>query len=616
MLSSVVYSIELPYLGAILLGKSPLNFMSFQKPLRELYMTYFQERIHDERRIIISDCDLLIFEHDSTVKRKRSLIYSNFESIVDIQLLKLSFMISNTDYPQHKSVQAAFLPIGYEHQQRFHSLYTKINKSQYNILSRSTSCHPPLLLFVIRKPDLGSSSSLLDCHVFDLHRESTAFDLCCMMRKLIIQRTMSPTLSIKTTLIHTNDNNNEITKENRTKYLQRNRPMSTMEHRHIDNQSKKYKQNNHLPANVNSNDVAYLTTNCPRNLFSSSPLPINNVQHPLLFHDTSKVLSMNKDIHCMSSPCSTLKQRHFIKASSQIQDESDEIVNDLLNIVASEQIKNQISIKRQASFDRTSNSDGSTMNKKRYFHNKKRLTKSITAINNVPNQQKLNSMVDGQLFRPQILLNPYGDIGNYVPKFLRENITMRSSDSNENIFFRSPNGQLINGFIKLDFLPAKQNHEYNHINNNNNNNNNHYESTPCLDQDQNIYSLVQQLQNNQTKASINIHQINTNVSNKKLKSTDDDHRVPCILKSREDIINDTKVYPSTSNSNFHSLSSKFNISASKSKPKRVASFSIGDTELPIDYRQYLRHTDQGAYLYGEEQRQQQQSLEHSLGYFP
>jgi hypothetical protein len=54
------------------------------------------------------------------------------------------------------------------------------------------------------------------------------------------------------------------------------------------------------------------------------------------------------------------------------------------------------------------------------------------------------------------------------------------------------------------------------------------------------------------------------------------------------------------------------------KPKRVASFTIADKELPVDYRQYLRHTDQGDYLYGEEQhRQQQQStLEHSLGYFP
>ena len=59
--------------------------------------------------------------------------------------------------------------------------------------------------------------------------------------------------------------------------------------------------------------------------------------------------------------------------------------------------------------------------------------------------------------------------------------------------------------------------------------------------------------------------------------------------------------------------------SSSAKPRRVASFTLADTELPIDYRQYLRHTDQGVQLYGDEQhRQQQQSttLEHSLGYFP
>jgi hypothetical protein len=39
------------------------------------------------------------------------------------------------------------------------------------------------------------------------------------------------------------------------------------------------------------------------------------------------------------------------------------------------------------------------------------------------------------------------------------------------------------------------------------------------------------------------------------------------------------------------------------------------TELPVDYRQYLRHTDQGVYLYGEKQYPQT-TLEHSLGYFP
>ncbi|CAF0956353.1 unnamed protein product [Rotaria sordida] len=621
MPSQSVYSIDLPYFGAILLGKSPLNLRSFQKPLRELYISYYHERCHDQRRIIISNYDILIFEPNATIKDKRSFIYLNFESIVDIEILKLSIMINNTENQQYKQIQAAFLPIDnirkalcYEQQQRFHSLYSTINKTQYNLLLTSTSYHPPLLLFFIRKPGVGNSCSLIDCHVFDIHRESKAFDLCNMIRKLIIKRTMSPILSNRTTLIRTKDNDKEVKIEKRIKYLERNRPMSIMEHRQIDNQTMADKQTNHILSNVNSNDVVHLTTNISRNPLSSSSLLINNVRHPSPFHDTSKVLTMNKDIHRMSSPCSTSKQRHFIKVSSLIKDESDEIFNDLLNIVAIEQIKNQVSIKRQASFDQTSYSDDYTMNKKRYFHNKKRLLKSIPTINNITHQQKFNSIIDGHLLQPQIILNHYGDIGNYVPKFLRENITMRSSDSNENIFFRSTNGQLLNGFLNLDFLSTKPTNEYN---------NTHYQSTPCLNQEQNIYSLVQQLRNNQTKSFTNTHQINSNVSNRmlntKINSTDDDHRVPYILKSIEDIKNGNKVYPFTSNSHLHQHPYKLNISSSSSKPKRVASFTVGDTELPIDYRQYLRHTDQGAYLYGEEQRQRQQqqtTLEHSLGYFP
>ncbi|CAF2556376.1 unnamed protein product [Rotaria sp. Silwood2] len=620
MPSQSVYSIELPYFGAILLGKSPLNLKSFQKPLRELYISYYQEQFHDQRRIIISDCDILIFEPNAAIKGKHTFIYSSFESIVDIQILKLYIMVNNTENQQHKHIQAAFLPIGSEHQQCFRSFYSIINKSQYNLLSTLTSYHPSLLLFFIRKPGVGNSCSLIDCHVFEIHPESKAFDLCNMIRKLIIKRTMSPMLSNRTTLIRTKNNDKEVKIEKRTKYLEPDRLMSTMEYHQTDNQTITEEQNNHILSNVDSNDVVHLTTNTPRNPLSSFSLLINNVQHPPPFHDTSKVLTMNRDIYRMSSPCSTSKQRHFIQASSLIQDESDEIVHDLLNIVAIEQIKSQVSIKRQASFDQTSYSDDNKMNKKRYFHNKKRLLKSIPTINNITHQQKFNSIIDGHLLRPQFVLNHYGDIGNYVPKFLRENITMRSSDSNENIFFRSTNGQLLNGFLKLDFLSTKSINGYN--NNNNNINNNRYQSTPYLNPDQNIYSLVQQLRNDQTKSFINIHQVNSNISNRmfdmKTNSTDDDHRVPYILKSIEDVKHGNKVYPFTSNSYLHQHPSKLNMSSSSSKPKRVTSFTNGDTELPVDYRQYLRHTDQGAYLYGEEQRQQQQqtTLEHSLGYFP
>jgi hypothetical protein len=196
---------------------------------------------------------------------------------------------------------------------------------------------------------------------------------------------------------------------------------------------------------------------------------------------------MNSDIHCMSSPnsitsihpLSSKQHRQFIKASSVIIDESDEIVNDLMNIVAIEKLKTQGSIKRHASFDQTSSSSSSnyTMNKKRYLHNKKRLP----TLNHISQNEPQQKRIGGHLLRPQIVLNRYGDIGNYVPKFLRENVTMRSSDSNENIFFRSTNG-----FLKLDFLSSTQT------------NDNYHQSSPCLNQDQSMSSLIQKLRKTQT----------------------------------------------------------------------------------------------------------------------
>ncbi len=115
MSSSSAYSLQLPYLGTIPLGKSPPNLASFQKPLRELYIPYYRQRrdrYHDERRIIISDRDILIFEPDAASKGKRSLIYSTLESIVDIQALELYVMFNHTENHHHKRIRAAFLPIG------------------------------------------------------------------------------------------------------------------------------------------------------------------------------------------------------------------------------------------------------------------------------------------------------------------------------------------------------------------------------------------------------------------------------------------------------------------------------------------------------------------------
>ncbi len=80
-----------------------------------------------------------------------------------------------------------------------------------------------------------------------------------------------------------------------------------------------------------------------------------------------------------------------------------------------------------------------------------------------------------------------------------------------------------------------------------------------------------------------------------------------------------KVLPSASYPSQRPLKSA--CSSAITKPRRVASFCIADTELPTDYRQYLRHTDQGLYLYGDEQHRQQHhqkltTIEHSLGYYP
>jgi hypothetical protein len=126
MSPSNTYSIKLPYLGVIFSGKSPFNLTSFQKPLRELYIPYYHQQSCDECRIIISDSDLLIYQSDTAVKKKRTFIYSNFESVVDIQILKLSIMIDRQDKNQHhKPMQAAFLPIGKFHENRIFFLQQK-----------------------------------------------------------------------------------------------------------------------------------------------------------------------------------------------------------------------------------------------------------------------------------------------------------------------------------------------------------------------------------------------------------------------------------------------------------------------------------------------------------
>ena len=310
----------------------------------------------------------------------------------------------------------------------------------------------------MRKIGTGGTCSLLDCHVFAVRRESIAFELCDMIRKLIIKRTMSPILpsstTTGTTLLRIHDNEKETTIERRTKYLHKDRPISAMEHRQADIQIGVEKKG----TSNNLNEMIHGTSNGLNNPLSSSSFHLNTNSHIQPYHDTSQVLHMDHDIHRMSSPCPasirTLttkhpqqhqqqQQRHFIKASSSssslVIDESDEVVNDLMNIVVAEKLKTidtncvQVPIKRHASFDHSSSSNGyndHTMNKKRYqFHNnnnnnnKKRsfLVNSsplptILSANNTPilsrtttnnveqqqQQQPTSSILESHLLRPSI----------------------------------------------------------------------------------------------------------------------------------------------------------------------------------------------------------------------
>ncbi|CAF4439075.1 unnamed protein product, partial [Adineta steineri] len=99
---------------------------------------------------------------------------------------------------------------------------------------------------------------------------------------------------------------------------------------------------------------------------------------------------------------------------------------------------------------------------------------------------------------------------------------------------------------------------------------------------------------------------------------DDDHHIPSCqiprviyqsqqIKPIPAAMGGIKVLPFTPTTSYPSQRLlKSSCSSSSVKPRRVASFTVADTELPVDYRQYLRHTDQGVHLYGEEQQRQQQ----------
>ena len=151
----------------------------------------------------------------------------------------ISFLLNELYLFIYLSIIMIISSLGCEHQERFRSLYSTIEKSQYNLLSTpSSACHPPLVVFIMKKMGTTGTCSLLDCHVFAVRREAIAFELCDMIRKLIIKRTMSPVLPISktsgTTLLKVKDTIKDSTNEKCTKYLNKDRPISAMEHRNAD----------------------------------------------------------------------------------------------------------------------------------------------------------------------------------------------------------------------------------------------------------------------------------------------------------------------------------------------------------------------------------------------
>lgn len=109
---SSIYSIQLPFLGTMVLEESAASTLSsLQTPLRELYKAADRSDQTD-RRIVISDCDILIFKADAALKEKLCVIYANIDSVVDVQTLKLSVKMENQP---DESAQVAFVPIGKFH---------------------------------------------------------------------------------------------------------------------------------------------------------------------------------------------------------------------------------------------------------------------------------------------------------------------------------------------------------------------------------------------------------------------------------------------------------------------------------------------------------------------
>ena len=321
--------------------------------------------------------------------------------------------------------------IGYNQQERFQSFYTLIEPTERHFFTTPLA-QLPFIVFILRKSDLHQDSSSLIGHVFSTQRESLAFDLCDLMKKLISQRSILPNFSQRRTLLNIPESSNDHVQQQRIKYFKRDQTkVSMMEfcqgNSSIDQRIQVITSNFDCPLSRSCVDVANDTITNPS--LNPSSLLINTVENSPLSRDrTSQVLTIPNDNDYMSLPFvstySIKQQRHFIKTSSLIKDESEEILEDLVNLVAMEKFKDQQTAKRL-------NSPMERPERIHSFHS------------------------DAHILRPSMVVNRYPDIGNYVPKLLRDNVTTRSSDCNENIFFRSSHGQLLNGFLQLDVSASK-----------------------------------------------------------------------------------------------------------------------------------------------------------------
>jgi hypothetical protein len=290
------------------------------------------------------------------------------------------------------------------------------------------NCLPLIIVFVRRADPCQSSSNIYDGHVFAVEQESIAFDFCARIRKQLGQlSTLNVNIPSRQTLFRLPARSQAY---RRTKSFQRNRSMSMMEYqRAVDDRS------SHQLTDVNiDNDVTRPTTNSSVNPCSLLPLKIDTTQHDRL--------------HCIDRMSAFApidkQQRQFVRTSSSMKNESEEIVDDLMTIVAMEKLNVNNNNVENDSCPMRPIADDTSFNRRRSFHRDKQQVNVVVPL-----------LEHEHILRPSIVVNRYADIGNYVPKLLRDNVTQRSSDSNENIFFRSTHGQLLNGFLQLNVSSGK-----------------------------------------------------------------------------------------------------------------------------------------------------------------